>query len=57
MMVNTLKKIKNVALDLVLDVACSNGNTLLNIIKWVLATISPNKRIGWLLALAMEYNG
>lgn len=38
-MVNSLKKIRNIALDLVLDVACSDANTLENIIKWVMATL------------------
>jgi hypothetical protein len=48
-----LKKIKNVALDVVLDIACKDGNTMENIIKWALATIAPGKRLGWLCAVAL----
>lgn len=54
-MVNSLKKIRNIALDLVLDVACSDANTLENIIKWVMATLQPKQRIGWLLSLLFDY--
>jgi hypothetical protein len=38
-MVNSLKKIKNVALDLILDIACLDVNIMDNIIKWVLVTL------------------
>jgi hypothetical protein len=38
-MVNALKKIKNVALDLILDIACLDINIMDNIIKWVLVTL------------------
>lgn len=56
-MINALKKIKNVALDLILDIACSNSNTLDNIMKWVLATLEPKQRYGWLLAVMFDYVG
>lgn len=56
-MVNALKKIQNVALDIILDVACINHNILENIMKWVLATLNPSKRIGWLLAITLDYQG
>jgi hypothetical protein len=54
-MINSLKKIKNVALDLILDVACSDTNTLENIAKWVLAILEPKQRLGWLLAVLFDY--
>lgn len=56
-MVNALKKIKNIALDIILDIACIDHNILENIIKWVLATLEPNKRLGWLLSIAFDYEG
>lgn len=56
-MINALKKIKNVALDLILDIACSDTNTLENIVKWVLAILGPKQRIGWLLAVMFDYLG
>jgi hypothetical protein len=32
-----------------------DGNTIENIIKLALATISPSKRLGWLFAVAMDF--
>ena len=54
-MVQALKKLRNVALDIVLDIACTPGSSLANIIKWGLSTLPPKKRIGWLLAITIDY--
>ena len=54
-MVNSLKKIKNVALDLILDIACLDVNIMDNIIKWVLVMLQPKQRIGWLLAVMFQF--
>lgn len=54
-MVNALKKIKNVALDIILDIACASHNTLNNIIRWVLSTLEPKKSLGWLLSIVFDY--
>ncbi len=54
-MVNSLKKIKNVALDLILDIACLDVNIMDNIIKWVLVTLQPKQRMGWLLAVIFQF--
>lgn len=55
-MVNSLKKIRNVALDIILDIACSPGNTIENIIKWALCILAPTQRIGWLLVISVEFS-
>lgn len=54
-MINALKKIKIVNLDLILSIACSQGDALENVIKWVLTTLSPRNRLGWLLSIAMDF--
>ena len=54
-MVQALKKTRNVALDIVLDIACKKGDTIENIIKWTLTTLPPSKRVGWLLAVSTDY--
>lgn len=56
-LVNNLKKIKSVDLDIMLTVACQEGNSLNNVIRWVLTTLSPKKRLGWLLSVALDYIG
>ena len=54
-MVSALKKIRNVALDIILDIACSPGNAIENIVKWTLCILPPNQRIGWLLVVASDF--
>ena len=56
-MINCLKKIKNIALDIVLDVACRDDNVVNNVVKWVLAVLGQRVRIGWMVAVAVEFVG
>ena len=56
-MVNALKKIKNFALDIVLDIACRDHNVVNNLINFVLGVIGVRERLGWLLAVVVELQG
>ena len=54
-MVQALKKARNIALDIVLDIACKEGDSIHHIIKWALCILPPEKRLGWLLSIATDY--
>lgn len=50
-MVNALKKVKNVDLDIVLDIACRTDDVVSNVVNWVLVVVGPKHRMGWMLAV------
>ena len=54
-MVNALKNIRNIALDIILDIACSPGKSIENVIRWALCILPENQRMGWLLAVATDF--
>lgn len=56
-MINSLKKIKNVALDIVLDVGCSGDDIVGNVVKWVVGVLGVRERVGWMLAVVLEFCG
>lgn len=54
-MVNALKKIRNVALDIILDIACSPGHSIENVVRWAICILPPHQRVGWLLSIATDF--
>jgi hypothetical protein len=51
------KEIRPIGLDLILDAASREGDSIQNVISWALANLPPKHRTAYLLAVANEFTG